>query len=151
LDRWFREGRIQSNATLRSEDSQAEVPATTLFPQLATGSSSNPFADRPDNPYTPTSYSGYNGRRHRGGLILGLGISSLITSFFLCCPFLQLPSLGLAIAAVSFGLADLRSIRAGEMDPSGHGSAVAGIICGGIAIAFSLLGLVLLAIGMISG
>ncbi|MFM2095484.1 MAG: hypothetical protein RIS70_2608 [Planctomycetota bacterium] len=150
LDQWFREGRIQSSATLRSENSQAEVPATTLFPQLAV-SSSNPFADLPDNPYTPASYSGYNGRRHRGGLILGLGISSLITSLFLCCPFLQLPSLGLGIAAVSFGLADLRSIRAGEMDPSGHGSAVAGIICGGIAIAFSILGLVLIVMGMVSG
>lgn len=150
LDRWFREGRIQSGATLRSENSQAEVPATTLYPQLA-ASPSNPFADLPDNPYTPASYAGYNGRRHRGGLILGLGISSLVTSFFLCCPFLQLPSLGLGIAAVSFGLADLRSIRAGEMDPSGHGAAVAGIICGGIAIAFSILGLVLLVIGMVSG
>ncbi len=68
-------------------------------------------------------------RRHRGGLILVLGILGLI----LCFP--------LGIAAWAMGNRDVAAMSRGEMDPSGRGLTLAGKICGiaGVVLQVGLL------------
>jgi hypothetical protein len=63
---------------------------------------------------------------HRGGLILTLGILSLV----ICGP--------LGIFAWIMGNNDLAAMRIGEMDPRGEGSTQAGRICGIIACCIML-------------
>ena len=65
--------------------------------------------------------SSRGGKPHRGGLILGLGIASLIV----CAP--------LGIAAWTMGNTDLAEMRRGRMDPEGEGMTQAGRICGMIS------------------
>ncbi|QEG20963.1 hypothetical protein MFFC18_08140 [Mariniblastus fucicola] len=60
---------------------------------------------------------------HRGGLVLTLGILSLLCNMF-CVP---------GILAWIFGSGDLKKMKAGQMDPSGHGMTQAGMILGIIA------------------
>ena len=67
---------------------------------------------------------------HRGGLILALGIISLLV----CGP--------VGIAAWVMGSADLQAMRRGTMDPTGQGPTQAGYICGIIASVFMAIGLV---------
>lgn len=68
---------------------------------------------------------------HRGGVILTLGILSLL----ICGP--------LGIAAWVMGNNDLAEIRGGRMDPEGEGTTQAGRICGMIATILMGLGLAL--------
>jgi hypothetical protein len=63
---------------------------------------------------------------HRGGLILALGLISLVGIFSL------LPAL-LGPVAWALGTYDLREIHAGRMDPAGEGMTQAGRILGMIA------------------
>ena len=59
---------------------------------------------------------------HRGGLILGLGIVSVIAGVLaIGCPFLPLVSIPLGLAAWLMGQGDLRKMRNGEMDPDALG------------------------------
>ena len=67
-------------------------------------------------------------QNHRGGLILGLGIVSLV----LC----QL----LGVVAWVMANADLREMDAGRMDPEGRSLTEAGKICGIIAVAMAVIG-----------
>jgi hypothetical protein len=69
---------------------------------------------------------------HRGGLILGLGISGVVFSLtgFFCCALLPVVSLGLSLPAWIMGRRDLQAIEARTMDPTGHGSTRAGMILG---------------------
>ncbi len=72
--------------------------------------------DRPD----------YSDSPHRGGLILGLGIGSLVVSIVGCPPV----GLILGLMAWRWGRGDLRRMDAGEMDPDGRGITQAGWVCG---------------------
>lgn len=69
---------------------------------------------------------------HRGGLILGLGIASML----ICVP-LGLP---LGLCAYVMGTNDLNAMRLGTMDPAGQGHTQAGQICGIIGAVVMVLG-----------
>jgi hypothetical protein len=64
---------------------------------------------------------------HRGGLVLALGILSLVS-----CPLLGLVSWIL-------GRADLAEMDAGRMDPMGRGSTEAGKVLGVVSLALTAL------------
>jgi len=61
---------------------------------------------------------------HRGGLIMSLGLVSLIGGWLFCLPIL--------VGPVAWILAqmDLRAIRDGRMDPTGEGMVRTGQVCG---------------------
>jgi hypothetical protein len=84
---------------------------------------------------------------HRGGLILGLGISALVFSLvgFACCAAFPVLSLGLSIPAWVMGRNDLRAIAAGTMDPSGRGSTMTGMVLGIVSTALGVLAAVVTA------
>ena len=69
-------------------------------------------------------------RPHRGTMILIFGILGLVV----CFPF--------GIAAWVMGSNDLREMRAGRMDPSGEGVTQGGRICGMVATALALIGVI---------
>jgi len=68
---------------------------------------------------------------HRGGLILTLGILSLVCCWPICGPI-----------AWVMANNDLREIRAGCMDPEGEGLTNAGRICGIVGICLGIVGLI---------
>lgn len=92
-------------------------------PVRSSDSRSAPQGQFGGNPYS-TPHSSETRRAHypphRGGIILALGIFS----FFCDCLFIP------GILAWSLGAADLREIKAGRMDPDGHGLTTAGMILG---------------------
>ena len=65
-------------------------------------------------------------RKHRGVAVLVLGIAGLVCC---CVPSGAVSLICGGIAAV-MGLRDLRAMRRGEMDPSGRGPTLAGMILG---------------------
>lgn len=67
---------------------------------------------------------------HRGGLILALGIVSLVV-----CQLL-------GVAPWVMGKADLQEMEAGRMDPSGRGLTEAGKILGILSVVLTVIGLV---------
>ncbi len=77
---------------------------------------------------------------HRGGLILTLGILSLV-----CCGVFT------GIPAWIMGNNDLAEIRAGRMDREGEGTTNAGRICGMIGTILGAIGLVCGLIQLIAG
>ena len=66
----------------------------------------------------------------RGGTVLTLGIISLVCAALFC--FAVPIPLGLILGVIAWlmGSADLRKMRAGDMNPAGHSSTQAGFICG---------------------
>jgi predicted Zn finger-like uncharacterized protein len=68
---------------------------------------------------------------HRGGLILTLGILSLVCCGIICGPI-----------AWVMGNNDMREIRAGRMDPEGEGLTNAGRICGIVGTCLGIVGLI---------
>jgi len=82
---------------------------------------------------------------HRGGLVLTLGIlsivaaASILTTILAFLTFLGLP---LGIAAWVMGHRDLRKMRDGVMDVRGRGSTQAGWICGIIGTVLNALGVI---------
>lgn len=76
----------------------------------------------------------YYESRHRGTLILWLGVGSIIATN--CCPFL---GLGLGAAAWTLGNGDLERMAAREMDPAGRANTKAGKICGAVGFGLGLL------------
>lgn len=77
---------------------------------------------------------------HRGGLILTLGILSLV----LCGIFTGIP-------AWIMGNNDLAQMRAGLMDRSGEGMTQAGRICGMISVILNLVGIGCFGISLLVG
>ncbi len=74
---------------------------------------------------------------HRGGSVMTTGLLSIILSFAIC------PLFGfIGIAAWVMGRNDLREIREGRMDPSGHGQPMAGFVMGIIGTGLGTLTLV---------
>lgn len=97
-------------------------------------------AERPTAPHGDDAFVRRRGYRaagghylmpHRGGLILGLGIASLLV-----CP-LGLP---LGLCAYIMGTNDLNAMRLGTMDPAGQSNTQAGQICGIIGAVIMVLG-----------
>jgi hypothetical protein len=70
---------------------------------------------------------------HRGGLVLGLGIASLVLSVG-CILGLKLGIIALIVAAL-----DLRAMARGEMDRRGAGLTRAGMVCAIIGVSLSVL------------
>jgi hypothetical protein len=88
-----------------------------------------------------------DGEPHRGSPIFVMGLLSLIASplaiiFACCCAPLGLAlciaSIGLGIPAWAMGHGDLKKIKAGTMDPRGHGRTKTGMILGVIGSITSL-------------
>ncbi len=77
----------------------------------------------------------YSDTPHRGGLILSLGIASIVTSLFGCSPI----ALVLGGMAWVWGRRDLKAMDRGEMDPEGRWLTLAGFITGIIGTAIGLL------------
>ena len=120
----------------------ASAPQPPAYGQTGTPSAS-PFAT--GNPYnSPAQASQYRtptrrhsrGEPHRGGLVFGLGIGSIV-----CCI-----SLIPGILALTFGLNDLKAMKEGRMDNEGHGLTLAGTIMGGIMTALAALMLLFYAV-----
>ena len=169
LVQWLREGRLTGTDYVWREgmDEWAQVgrlpafrqwlpPAMPPPPDAAPG----PGADWPpghgpagDEEWGGEGAPGYGrprpGRRvesHRGGVILTLGIISLVTLVVFCC------------AAFIFGIPawvmadrDLRMMRNGAMDRGGEQLTMAGRICGIIGTVVSLLFVAVLIIGTCAG
>ena len=92
-----------------------------------------------DDDDRPRRGRSYDERRymeaHRGGLILTLGILSIVGSCL--CAFV---GLGLGIPAAVMASTDNAKMRNGTMDPSGQGATTGGQVCGIIGIVISVLG-----------
>ncbi|HZW08676.1 MAG TPA: hypothetical protein VFF69_02125 [Phycisphaerales bacterium] len=69
---------------------------------------------------------------HRGTTVLVLGILGLVING---CGFGWI----LGVIAWVMGAGDLRSMRAGRMDPSGKGMTQAGMICGIVSVSIAAL------------
>jgi len=76
---------------------------------------------------------------HRGVLILIFGILGIV----ICFPF--------GIAAWVMGNGDLDKIRSGQMDPTGEQLTQAGRICGMIATALTVLGVIVAVLMLVLG
>jgi hypothetical protein len=117
LARWVAEYRLNAEDLVWSEGMDQWATAGTVWPAW--------FVCRRD-PYPQPV------RPHRGELVLTLGILSLV-----CCP------IGLVLGIIAWVMAtdDLIRMRRGQMDPRGQGQTRAGQICGIIAVAATVLGL----------
>ena len=123
LDRWVAEGRVTAASQIRQQGSEQWQPARVLYPRLNVAAGGNPFADRQaaGNPYTASTAPPTPNRfaqAHRGGIILTLGILSL-----LCCQLL-------GPVAWIMGQTDLKQIDAGIMDREGRSLTQIGMILG---------------------
>jgi hypothetical protein len=96
-------------------------PPRPTQPFLRDGESA---ADRPDFATPPIEV-----RPHRGGVVLVLGILSLVTFLF-----------PLGICAWVMGEHDLSEMRAGRTDPEGMGMVKAGKACGVISVVLTIAG-----------
>ena len=98
------------------------------------------------NPSIPSLPQGV--KPHRGTMILVFGILSLVLFLVgsLCC--FPLPLVGLIMGIVAWVLAvpDLKEMDSGIMDPTGRGATKAGMICGIVCCALTLLAI--LAVGV---
>jgi hypothetical protein len=121
-------------------DPQAQAVQAT--PPASQPTAANPVADsrpRPrdddDDDWEDVSFPRFSTRRlevpNRGGVILAIGIMSLVMFF----PF----SLFLGPIAWVMGNSDLAQIRAGRMDPNGEGMVQAGRVLGMIATIMMLV------------
>lgn len=98
---------------------------TAAAPELATAKSENPYQST--TAAAPPAYVD----AHRGGLVLALGIISIVGCN--CC-FVP------GILAWVFGATDLGKMKAGRMDPSGETLTRVGMILGIIGTALAALG-----------
>jgi hypothetical protein len=132
VEQWASEGRIASDCQLSSQADGPWEPARHYFPELRAATSN------PTGPEAPTTYPWASQQHfaaaspgsqpiraggfvtpHRGGLILALGLLGLIIG----CP-------AFSLMAWIMGSHDLAEIRAGRMDPTGHGLTQVGYILG---------------------
>ena len=125
LAQWAQEGRLKATDSVWSEGMAQWQPAGTVLPNL--------FAALSAAPPPPPMAAGQPGsalKPHRGGMILAFGILGIF-----CCTIF-------AILAWVMGSADLKEMRAGQMDPAGQGTTNAGKILGIIAVALACIGIV---------
>jgi len=85
---------------------------------------------------------------HRGGVILTLGIVSLVLLFtaLVCFPFGGF----IGIAPWTMGMSDLRKMREERMDAEGRGMTKAGMIMGIVATALNILMILGLVVALIA-
>lgn len=100
-----------------------------------------PGYPQPGQMYAPVSAPPQQNNQAVASLILG--ICSLVGMF--CCALISVP---LAIAALVTGKKGLDKANLGA---SGRGLAIAGLVTGGIGLAFSLVGLVIFMVALLSG
>lgn len=153
LDRWAAEGRVTAQSQLRRESETMWRPAGNVYASLGGGiaetSSANPFSDQagkgganpyasPAGTYAPPAQPGVGGfvKPHRGVTILVMAL----------CSFICNPCLALSIGAWVMANNDLKEIRAGRMDQSGHGLTVAGMV---IAIISTILGVIVVLLNLV--
>lgn len=105
---------------------QAEPLAADLYSNLGGDpvtpiKAANPYATGQGSIHTPGGMAGHAyPSAHRGGLILAIGIMSIV------CNFMAIPG----ILAWVMGRSDLKQMDAGRMDPEGRGLTMAGMIMG---------------------
>jgi hypothetical protein len=137
------------------------VPGTTavLSPDAESAPWASPFAAAPSpladkaeaapNPYASPTAANYAagpatpyGMPHRGGMVLGLGIGSIsMVLLGLCCGLFGLVALPLGIVTWVLGASDLKKMKQGQMDSSGQGMTLAGMVMGIVTTALCALGL----------
>jgi hypothetical protein len=126
IDQWVAEGRITAECRLRQDDWASWRSADAVYPSLRP-QSSTPFAASSSDPRSgpsPFARATWSSPRrpHRAALILAFGVLS-----WMFCPLF-------GIFAWSMGSADLRAMRAGQMDPAGIPLTQAGQILGMIHV-----------------
>jgi len=115
------------------DDWQSASSIPDLAPEGAGDAGPSPGSAAPPPPippYAPAYGAGAALNAHRGGLVLALGILSLVVWCLI-----------LGIVAWVMGNKDLREMDAGRMDPTGRSLTQAGRICGIIAVLLQLAGL----------
>jgi hypothetical protein len=95
--------------------------------------------DDDDDDYGPIRRDRENLPQNRGGLIMALGLVSLIGGWMFCLP--------VVVGPIAWFMAhqDLRAIRDGYMDPTNEGMVRTGHVCGIISTIFMVLGIGLIA------
>jgi hypothetical protein len=148
LDRWATEKRLTQSCQVYQDgwptwrmasELYSDLPAAAAGMVAGAGAAPNvpgSFAAS-SNPYAAPAFAGAGGAvvyqiPHRGSLILVLGILGLV----LCGCFTALP-------AWIMGHADLQKMKAGQMDNSGYGMTMAGMVLGIIYCVLWLLVVVL--------
>lgn len=121
------------NIVPESSDSKGQDGRDWQFPPER----SVPTAQPLDSSYPTSTFQGGSANHyqyaHRGGLVLAMGIMSLV------CNLMFVPG----ILAWVLGRADLRQMDAGLMDPEGRGLTQAGMIIGIIMTLLQVAGIVL--------
>ena len=146
---WQKQSRMNSESLVRREGSDDWVPLGRV-PELASAQPPPPLPAARSVPRSGLSHSQTQTEQsyyesHRGGLILGLGITSIVIVFL--CGILPV-GIFFGIPAWIMGRLDMRKLNAGEMDPSGIGATKAGLICGIIGTIISLL-IIVAVVGLI--
>jgi hypothetical protein len=128
-----------------------EVPIGQSFdpginPQKSSENSANPYSAPPAPsmpPHPPTGSNYYPA--DKSGLVLVMGITSIVVSLMSCsCCLLFFPiGLGLGIPAWVMGKNDLRMIAQGQRDPSQKSMLQAGMTCGIVGVGLTTLSLII--------
>jgi hypothetical protein len=107
------------------------------------------FEPEDDDNYRPWEQAGLERRDsepHRGGMLLSMGIASLLLPMFFMICYLgivtSLAGLIVGVAAVWLGRRDLHKMRQHIMAREGEGITNGGVICGMIGTGLSFLALV---------
>lgn len=118
LDRWFAEGRVADNYTIRQGESGTFLASSNFRPIPAGASNSNPFASAAAAATTHSQASVSYPKSDQSGLILAMGIMS-----FIVCGIC-------GIIAWVMGSGALKDIQAGRMDPTNKGLVQVGYYLG---------------------
>ena len=97
----------------------------------------------PPNPMNPMGPMGPMGAP-QGPKTSGLAIASMVTGILAivpgcCCGFLGIP---LSIVALVMGIISIQQINNSGGQIGGKGMAIAGTICGGVAVALDVVGII---------
>jgi uncharacterized CHY-type Zn-finger protein len=97
--------------------------------------------DETDRPWENMGEERRDSDPHRGGMILVMGIGSIVVPIVFMCPIAGLVAtlVGLTIGILAWVMAvkDMRKMDKHEMDRSGRGLSQAGMICGIIGLALN--------------
>lgn len=102
--------------------------------------------DDADRPWERMGEERRDSDPHRGGLILSMGIGSILLPMVFFCPIAGLVAtlvgLFVGIGAWVMGVKDMRKMDKHQMDRTGRGLSQGGMICGIIGVCFNALGLI---------
>lgn len=162
LDQWLAEGRISPGSQLKVAGETDWKWATLVYPQLlhfsrsagqpsASPSQSGPTVSfdpgNPNNPYaSPQSpYMAPMGLRPSvrfGPSVISLAVVSLFTS--LCCFPVSIVT---GVTGIVLGVADLRMIRDGRLDPGARALVLGGVIVASVSVAIGVCVMLLSILG----